>query len=174
MKPADRFSQPQYRAGRPQVRGARAWFLLRVRLLQQSVCAGLLLFSCAAQAVLGEGVASIYQAQQSLASTLRVDSGAQYSVYTHTLPNGTVVREYLSRQDVVFALVWQGPAWPDFELMLGRFYDRFAIYSKQRRAGQVPTDTGLVVETGGLMGALRGRIYLPAQLPEGVTPGEVK
>ena len=174
MKPADRFSQPQHRARRLESGGVRAWFLLRVRLLQQSVCAGLLLFCCAAQAVLGEGVASIYQAQQSLASTLKVDSGAQYSVYTHTLPNGTVVREYLSRQDLVFALVWQGPAWPDFELMLGRFYDRFATLSKQRRAGQVPTDTGLVVEMSGLMGALRGRIYLPAQLPEGVTPGEVK
>ena len=166
MKPADNISAQWHRADSTGKRG--------VRLLQQSVCAGLLLFCCAAQAVLGEGVASIYQAQQSLASTLKVDSGAQYSVYTHTLPNGTVVREYLSRQDLVFALVWQGPAWPDYALMLGRFYDRFATLSKQRRAGQVPTDTGLVVETGGLMGALRGRIYLPAQLPEGVTPGEVK
>ena len=166
MKPADNISAQCHRADCTGKRG--------VRLLQQSVCAGLLLASCAAQAVLGEGVASIYQAQQSLASTLKVDSGAQYSVYTHTLPNGTVVREYLSRQDLVFALVWQGPAWPDYGLMLGRFYDRFATLSKQRRAGQVPTDTGLVVEMGGLMGALRGRIYLPAQLPEGVTPGEVK
>ena len=174
MKPADHFSQPQHLAGRPQPRGVRAWFLLRVRLLQQSVCAGLLLFSCAAQAVLGEGLASIYQAQQSLASTLQAEPDAQYSVYTHTLPNGTVVREYLSRQDLVFALVWQGPAWPDYVLMLGRFYDRFATLSKKRRAGQAPTDTGLVVEMSGLMGALRGRIYLPAQLPEGVMPGEVK
>lgn len=166
MKPADRTPEQRPSAGRAGKRSVRA--------LQQCVCAGLLLVSCAAQAVLGEGVASIYQAQQSLASTLQAEPGARYSVYTHRLPNGTVVREYLSQQDVVFALVWQGPAWPDFELMLGRFYDRFATLSKQRRAGQVPTDTGLVVEMSGLMGSLRGRIYLPAQLPEGVTPGEVK
>ena len=166
MKSADTISAQRHRADQAGK--------LAVRSIQLSVCVGLLLASFAAQAVLGEGVASIYQAQQSLASTLKAEPGAQYSVYTHTLPNGTVVREYLSQQDLVFALGGQGPAWPDYALMLGRFYDRFATLSKQRRAGQVPTDTGLVVEMSGLMGALKGRIYLPAQLPEGVTPGEVK
>ena len=126
MKSADTISAQRHRADQAGK--------LAVRAIQHGMCASLLLASFAAQAVLGEGVASIYQAQQSLASTLKAEPGAQYSVYTHTLSNGTVVREYLSQQDLVFALVWQGPAWPDYALMLGRFYDRFVTLSKQRRA----------------------------------------
>ena len=85
-----------------------------------------------------------------------------------------MVREFLSMQDEVFAVVWQGSVWPNLEILLGTHYDNFATQMKQRRQGKVATDSTLVVESGGLMGALKGRIYLPAKLPAGVSLGEVK
>ena len=44
---------------------------------------------------------------------------------TIVAPTGTVVREFVNAQQVVFAVVWQGPVLPDLAAFFGDHYVAF-------------------------------------------------
>ena len=135
-----------------------------------------------AQAYLGGNTASVeadrvqMKAQQAARMTQSF-SGA-YTVHETTLPTGTIVRQYVSKADQVFAVTWSGPFKPDLRRLLGVYFDTMVA----RQAGQVHVGRpfvsqhapDLVVESGGHPRSFFGRAYLPGAIPTGVTPAEIQ
>ena len=131
----------------------------------------------AAQAHLGGAQASIQAdgvAWQAPAVATMSASGARFTVFTHTTPEGVKVRQFVSTTGLVFAVAWDGPLLPDMERLLG---GHFPLYQNalQQRKRSVRVDTpSLSLESGGMMRAFVGRAYLPDLLPVGVTAVELQ
>lgn len=102
---------------------------------------------------------------------------AAYSVNTVTLESGTVVREFVATSNnLVFAIAWQGPHLPNFDLLLGTNFNRFGKASLTdagvRSAGPAEREfsaSDLVVQSYGHLGHFVGHAYLPAAVPAGVS-----
>ncbi len=137
----------------------------------------LLLSATPTWAVLGQPAASIASDQQRLGGERRSIAADYFSVEEITSAAGTVVREFVSPGGQVFAISWRGPVRPDLRPLLGEHFAAFEKASRSSSHGRRPlvvrTD-GLVVETGGHARDFRGRAYLPALLPEGVSPATVR
>lgn len=103
---------------------------------------------------------------------------AAYTDLERQLESGTVIHEYLDASGVVFAVSWSGPYIPDLKELLGVHFDAMVEHAgKTARAGRsqlVLKRSDLVIVSGGHMGAFQGRAWLPAQLPAGFTPGDIK
>ncbi|RAR65146.1 uncharacterized protein DUF2844 [Paraburkholderia unamae] len=106
---------------------------------------------------------------------------APYTVNTTTLANGTTIREYLDAKGVVFAVSWRGPRIGSLETLLGGYFPAWqkglASAQAARGGGYGPVavrEDDLVVESGGHMGALTGRAWLPKALPQGVTADQIQ
>ncbi|MEW6341155.1 MAG: DUF2844 domain-containing protein [Paraburkholderia sp.] len=119
-------------------------------------------------------------------ATARLAQGASssaggYTVNQTTLASGTVVNEYVTANNTVFALSWQGPTLAPLQTLLG---DYFPTYVQGLSAAHAANGGGygpaavrqsaLVVESGGHMGAFHGRAYLPQALPQGVSADDIK
>ncbi|MYM25173.1 DUF2844 domain-containing protein [Duganella sp. FT135W] len=107
-------------------------------------------------------------AARSLAATA---SDTVYTVSQSTLDSGTVVREYVDANGVVFAVSWKGPTLPDLRTLLG---DKFAIMTstaaKRPKAGhsQLAVDqSDAVIVSNGHMRAFSGQAWIPSALPAG-------
>lgn len=128
-------------------------------------------------AVLGQSAASVASDQQHLGGERRSVAADTFSVEEIRSAAGTVVREYVTPAGQVFAVSWRGPTRPDLRQLLGEHYAAFERASRSAPRGRRPliVRTGqLVVETGGHVRDLRGRAYLPALLPEGVSQASVR
>ncbi|WCM23819.1 DUF2844 domain-containing protein [Paraburkholderia bryophila] len=104
-----------------------------------------------------------------------------YTVSQTTLPSGTVVNEYITAGNTVFALSWQGPTMPPLKTLLATYFPTYvqALTDAHNTQGggygaAVVRQTGLVVETGGHMGSFVGRAYLPQALPQGLSADDIK
>lgn len=91
---------------------------------------------------------------------------------------GTRVREFLSRQGKVFGIAWMGITHPDLSLLLGKYYHEHQQAKKGnrilgRRHAHIQS-RHLVVKQWGKIRALEGQAYLPLDLPNQVTPDEIK
>jgi hypothetical protein len=113
------------------------------------------------------------QATQSLTA-----AGARYTDVRRTLPSQVVVHEFSDARGKVFAVSWSGPFKPDLKELLGVHFDKYrelgartAMADRSRQ--QVDTGEAIVVSTG-RMGAFEGRAWLPASLPAGFDPREMK
>jgi Protein of unknown function (DUF2844) len=103
-----------------------------------------------------------------------------FTVAQFRTPAGVSVREYIAPGGTVFAVSWRGVAPPDLAALLGTY---FTQYRNAAAAGS-PTTFGLhnslvvgpdvTVETGGHMGDLWGRAYVPTMLPPGVSQSEIE
>ncbi len=127
-------------------------------------------------AVLGESLGSLASDQQRLNGELRSSAREGFSVHEITAAGGTVVRQYASPSGVVFGVSWHGPYVPDLAQLLGSYFPDFqqavrsAAGPTARRRGPLAVRTDrLVVETGGHVRSLHGRVYLPAALPTAVS-----
>lgn len=152
--------------------------------MHQSFCRfiapALLLYSIGAAAELGAPVSAIADEQVRMKATLRAqniidpsDNAAantvNYSVHELTNEIGTVVREYADANGTVFAVTWQGPAKPDLDLLLGRYFQTFVAAPSQPGTGpKYLNQPDLVVFSGGHPRAFTGRAHLPALVPTGV------
>ncbi len=103
-----------------------------------------------------------------------------YTVRQTSLPNGTVVREYVSTDGTVFGIAWRGPQMPDLSELLGGYFPQYTDGVKAARAAHgrrgvaaVDQDT-LVVRSGGHMGAFAGQAWLPQALPAGVSGQDIQ
>lgn len=137
-------------------------------------------FSFAAHASLGGDMASVRDDQAKMQGTLRTTSKDSYDVHEIQSTSGVVLREYVSRSGTVFGIAWQGRTHPDLRQVLGAAYDQYVKAVDAQRAQrhgrgplliQVP---GLVVQTGGHMGALTGMAYLPQMMPAGVRAEDIQ
>jgi hypothetical protein len=98
-----------------------------------------------------------------------------------TLGSGTVIREYVSSAGSVFGLAWSGPRMPDLSDLLGGYFPQYVAAvtnARQLRGGGhgpgIVRDSGLVVHSGGHMGAFSGQAYLPQALPAGVSATDIQ
>ena len=132
-----------------------------------------------AQAALGGGGASVLADAGELGGTVNVTLLQQYDIHEITSASGMRVREFVDRAGVVFALCWSGPVVPDLQRLLGA---NFAAYARalaaQKRPGLQTSARvalpDLVVEVGGHLRAYTGRAYLPAQVPAGTSPADLR
>lgn len=112
-------------------------------------------------------------------------TNSSYTVRTATLANGTVEREYVNADGVVFGVAWNGPFAPDFQALFGT--SAFATYTsglqaarasnglRGRAGGPVTvTSEGLVVQMAGHQRALSGRAYMPGLLPSGISASDIQ
>jgi|SRR5665213_3881052 len=135
---------------------------------------------CSAHASLGGDVASVHNDQAKLQGTLQTTSKSSYDVHEIQGASGVVVREYVSRSGAVFGVAWQGRTPPDLRQVLGGSYDQYmqAVQAQRtQRHGHGPLliqAPGLVVQTGGHMGALTGKAFIPQSLPADVRPEDIQ
>jgi hypothetical protein len=119
-------------------------------------------------------------AHAATASGASATTAVNYTVQSTTLASGTVIDEYLSAQGVVFGIAWKGPRMPDLTSLLGSYFPQYKQGLEAQRAargGRGPVnvqDAGLVVESGGHMGAFEGHAYLPQSLPAGVAASDIQ
>lgn len=102
-----------------------------------------------------------------------------YSVIQTTLSSGTLVREYVSQSGTVFGIAWRGPNMPNLSQLLGDYFPQYASGAQAGRAAgvrgaAVVEQTGLVVHSGGHMGAFSGQAWLPQAMPAGVTGSDIQ
>ncbi|WP_035057465.1 DUF2844 domain-containing protein [Andreprevotia chitinilytica] len=139
---------------------------------------GLALLLCASclpcWATLGQQASPVQGSARVLSSagSTATGSAAPYSVQETQTSSGQIIREYLSSTGVVFAVTWQGPTRPDMQQLLGSYFPSFANANQlpHRRGPVRLQQSGLVLQSGGHMGALSGRAYVPQLVPQGVDP----
>lgn len=105
---------------------------------------------------------------------------APYSIKETKLTDGTVVREFLSGPDTVFAVSWSGPRIPNLSTLLGQYAAQYtqrvdALRSTHPGIGPIPVEEpGLVVRSAGHMGSFKGQAWIPQALPAGVTASDIR
>lgn len=128
------------------------------------------LFVLPAMAALGGDFASVQKDATEFKSEIRSTQKQGYMIHEMTA-SGTTVREYVSPGGKVFGVSWQGPFVPNFQQLLGSYYQNFTNAAHNRHGVRGPLsikEPGLVLSSGGQMRAYRGMAYIPEMLPEGV------
>lgn len=134
-----------------------------------------------ARATLGKSASSISSNRRSLgagAATIFRQTPA-YSVEQFTTSSGTVVREYVSASNVVFAVSWHGPIPPNLSVLLGSYFNQYKATAASQNGPAIQRPKSLksqdlVVQTGGHMRDLRGRAYVSSLLPAGMSVEEIR
>jgi len=140
----------------------------------------LLVIACApraAHAALGADAGSIDQDRAHFKAALRTQVLPAYTVHALDLPGGTVVREFIGASGIVFAVSWSGPFRPDLRQTLGVYFDRFRAATGQHGATHrrlLVAERDLVIASRGRLRAFEGLAYLPAAMPAGVTPAQLR
>jgi hypothetical protein len=112
------------------------------------------------------------------AARLTPSSTGSYTVHETTLPTGTLVRQYVSKAGVVFAVTWSGPFMPNLRQLMGPQFDTMTarqakrVHAGHRLVSQHESD--LVIESGGHPRSFAGRAYLPSALPAGVAEKDIQ
>lgn len=96
---------------------------------------------------------------------------------------GTSIAEYADSTGRIFAYTWHGPTMPDLRALLGDYLGAYRAGASEQ-ASAAPLTASLhasrvqagdvIVETGGRMRAYTGRAWLPAALPPGITPADLR
>ena len=138
----------------------------------------LAVMSFPARAVLGDGAASVLNDQARMKGSLRSVDAKAYVMHEITADTGTLVREYVSPGGVVFAVAWEGQFPPDFQQLLGPYYQQARrATAQQERHGRAPifVDTpSLVVQQSGHPRSFHGQAYIPQLIPQGVKASDIR
>ena len=125
-------------------------------------------------AALGGDLASVQSDAQAFGASSTSAATAGATVYTQTLPAGLMLRQYISATGLVFAVAWQGPVQPDFERLLGTYFQTYALAQRQQRRGVNVQTAAVVIESGGMMRSFNGRAFLPSALPAGLLAQDIR
>ena len=152
----------------------------RVKWISLAVAFGMTPWCVApAHAALGGDAASVASDADALHGVIHSTPLQQYDIQEITSGNGIRLREYLDRNGLVFAVAWSGPAMPDLQKLLGASYQTYttavaaANHPGLKRPLRIAT-SDLVVESEGHMRAYTGRAYLPALIPAGTSPADLR
>ena len=130
-----------------------------------------------AHAVLGDNASSVLADQARMKGTLHSVDTHTYVVHEITVPMGTTVREFVSPAGVVFGVAWNGPFAPDFQSLLGPYYEQAkqsASTETHARRGPINIQTpGLVFQQSGHARSFHGQAYIPQLMPAGVAASEI-
>jgi hypothetical protein len=125
-----------------------------------------------ARASLGEPEATVESDAAQLQGTMKATERTNYRVHEIQLPSGTVLREFSTPGGTVFAVAWRGPAIPNLQQALGRYFDTFTAAASSPHGGhhqlQIQQEN-FVMQSSGHMRAFSGRAYLPQALPAGIS-----
>jgi hypothetical protein len=131
-------------------------------------------------AALGEPAATVEHDRVMMKGQRQSRNAPGYTIDTITVA-GMQVKEYVSADGVVFAVVWRGTGIPDLPLLFGDYYHdyRTALTEARRRTPRVRQpfrmkSERLVVERAGHSRSLWGRAYLPNRLPVGIRPEDIQ
>jgi hypothetical protein len=153
-----------------------------IKLLCLLLCLGFvftLIFIQQTEAALGkaaDSLASDKKVLMTVKSTKKTSSThAVYELQSRTKN----IREYVSPSGVVFGIAWDGISHPDLTPLLGNYASEHkkAAANFRRQHGlrhAVIKSNNIVVEKWGHMRHVRGRAYVPALIPEGVSVDEIK
>jgi Protein of unknown function (DUF2844) len=136
-----------------------------------------LLVSAPAWAVLGEHQNSVGADRKVMRGTVQSVTRQGYSLHEIKGADGSVVKEYVSPDGVVFGLSWQAPTMPNLRQLLGTYFPDFQSASNRRRQHRGPLvlrSDRLVIQSGGHMRAFFGRAYVPTLLPKGLSAEVVR
>ena len=132
-------------------------------------------------AALGDTSVTVQADREKIAASLTVVEAGSFTVHEMKSPNGTTVREYVSRSHgLVFAVTWRGPFVPDMKQLLGNYFSQYRQAVRAQHENQVGirplriSSPRLVVETAGHMRAFSGRAYDPALMPSGVSVDDIR
>jgi len=147
----------------------------------------LVTLSSPAWAVLGDSAASVLSDQARMKGTLRSVDHRTYVLHEITMTSGGKVREFVSPAGAVFGVAWEGPSPPNFQHLLGPYYQQAQQAAAQEKSGQaageqqprrrgpVVLDTpGLVFVHSGHSRSFHGQAYIPQLIPQGVQPGDIR
>jgi hypothetical protein len=132
------------------------------------------------KAELGGTVDTVKKDLAHIKGTMRYNQTALYTVHEIVGAEGTIVREYVSGDGVVFGVAWQGHFMPDLQQLFGQYFQQYSDAVKVEKAkhtGRKPlhiNKPGLVVHQFGHMRAYFGRAYIPGIIPAGVDVKEIK
>lgn len=132
-----------------------------------------------ARAALGDNVASVLSDQSRMKGTLHSVDLKTYVMHEITTP-GTVVREYVSNDGLVFGVSWEGQFPPDFQQVLGSYYEQAkqaAAQQQQTHPQRAPVaiDTpGLVFQQAGHPRSFHGTAYVPQLVPNGIPASDIR
>ncbi|QQC67813.1 DUF2844 domain-containing protein [Paraburkholderia ginsengisoli] len=132
--------------------------------------------SFAAHATLGQNASTVDSDQTHLRAVARAaTTQSAYTVHLMTMPSGTLVREYVARNGIVFGVAWEGPTLPDLKSMLGASFDAYVAATATRRGTPLAvSNSDLVIFSGGHLRAFSGYAYLPQAVPAGVDVGVIQ
>ncbi len=125
-------------------------------------------------AALGESVDSIETDRENLTAVRGAVTARQDYTVHEIKTDSTVIREYVSPAGIIFAVAWNGVAYPDLTELLGSYAGEYQDALRQtprikgRRQLQVKTNR-VVVEKWGHIRDLKGRAYAPDLIPPGVS-----
>ncbi|HEX3636239.1 MAG TPA: DUF2844 domain-containing protein [Paraburkholderia sp.] len=149
-------------------------------MLFTSIARAMLGASCAlsfaAHATLGQNVNTVDSDQTRLRAVARTATTQNaYSVHLMTMPSGTLVREYVAPNGMVFGVAWQGPTLPNLKAVLGASFDQYVAAIATRRGTPLAVSSrDLVVYSGGHLRAFAGYAYLPQAVPAGADVGVIQ
>ena len=145
-------------------------FKVTLVILTSSLLAG-----ATAVASLGGAEASVEQDRQTFkAPAATMQDNGTYRVHEITT-GGTSIKEYVSPQGVVFGVSWKGRVNPDFQTLLGTYFNESQTAPHKKGRGPTVFDgPNLHLEKGGHMRALGGRAYVSGLIPSGLTESVVQ
>jgi hypothetical protein len=124
-------------------------------------------------ASLGDSDTSVLADQQRLQAQRYTTTETDYTVQSLETADGTVIREYVSSDAMVFGVAWQGPKVPDLTQLLGAYFPLYQAALPtpvHRRSAVVMHTDALVVEMAGHLRAFSGRAYIPSLVPSALAP----
>jgi Protein of unknown function (DUF2844) len=130
-----------------------------------------------ALAALGGDSTTVQADVARMKGALRITSSAGVMVHEITTSYGTVVREYITPGDKVFAISWRGPVNPDLRQMLGDYYTQYEQAASLPHPGGhrhlAIEQPGLVVKVSGRMRAFVGRAWVPGLVPQNFSVSDI-
>jgi hypothetical protein len=154
-----------------------------LRTCARTLAAALLLtMPFPARAVLGDSAASVLTDQARMKGTLRSVDRGTYVMHEITTTTGAV-REFVSPGGAVFGVAWEGQFPPDFQQLLGPYYEQANQAASQQAASQQPrarrapiviATPGLVFQQTGHARSFHGVAYIPQLLPNGVLASDIR
>ena len=132
---------------------------------------------CIADAGLGQPESTVQADALQLKGSIKATEHAGYRVQEIQLPSGTLVREFVGSDGIVFAVAWSGPTVPNLRQTLGQYFDNFVAAAKAKHGDHHHLQiqqSDLVVQAAGHMRAFSGRAYLPQAVPAGVSIGDLR
>jgi len=130
-----------------------------------------------ALAALGGDSTTVQADVARMKGALRITSSVGVMVHEITTSYGTVVREYITPGDKVFAISWRGPVNPDLRQMLGDYYTQYEQAASLPHPGGhrhlAIEQPGLVVQVNGRMRAFEGRAWVPSLVPQNFSVNDI-